>query len=249
MDLLLFETSGREMEQWKAGLWDTPSYHIKSFTYFSHVQFNRDGKYLVTFNGFISDKNTIIEIINIETDSITMVLRGHSSPIASLECSPDGKNVLSTSYDKTIKLWGIETGACLKTFIGHKDTLRTAKFSKDGKTILSGSQDGEVILWDAEGDAPIDIKKSKILAKFPFSLICLNKSFIQLRISASVPLGNMEIYKLNGGKVASFTFDKLTEGVTKIKLPSTLASGLYLYTITSVGSGIKTKFTDTFLIK
>ncbi|WP_237395699.1 hypothetical protein, partial [Okeania sp. KiyG1] len=33
--------------------------------------------------------------------------------------TPDGKRVISGSFDKTIKVWSLETGEAVSTLVGH----------------------------------------------------------------------------------------------------------------------------------
>jgi WD40 repeat protein len=75
---------------------------------------------------------------------------GHNDNIESVCFSPDGKTVLSGSYDKTIKLWNVETGTCIRTFEGHNKSIQSVCFSPDGKTVLSSSWDDTIRLWDVE---------------------------------------------------------------------------------------------------
>ena len=41
----------------------------------------------------------------------------HSSPVNSVACSPDGKRVVSGSYDKLIKIWDVATGAEVSSYV------------------------------------------------------------------------------------------------------------------------------------
>jgi WD40 repeat protein len=50
-------------------------------------------------------------------------LKGHSGSVSSVAFSPDGKLVVSASYDKTIRLWDAVTGAALQTLKGHLDKI------------------------------------------------------------------------------------------------------------------------------
>ncbi|OYT15193.1 MAG: hypothetical protein B7C24_14340 [Bacteroidetes bacterium 4572_77] len=43
---------------------------------------------------------------------------GHSSVISSVAFSPDGKFVLSGSWDKTMKLWEVSSGKEVRVFKG-----------------------------------------------------------------------------------------------------------------------------------
>jgi len=70
--------------------------------------------------------------------------------VNSVAFSPDGRFVLSGSWDKTVRLWDIETGKCIRVFVDHKDFVYSVAFSPDGRFALSGSFDKTVRLWDIE---------------------------------------------------------------------------------------------------
>jgi DNA-binding beta-propeller fold protein YncE len=74
---------------------------------------------------------------------------GHADWVTSVAFSPDGKQVFSGSYDKTLKLWDVSTGREIRTFSGHSDIVTSVAFSPDGKQLLSGSEDETLKLWDA----------------------------------------------------------------------------------------------------
>ncbi|WP_414550925.1 toll/interleukin-1 receptor domain-containing protein, partial [Anabaena sp. CCY 0017] len=77
-------------------------------------------------------------------------LEGHSGTVMSVSFSPDGKTLVSASYDKTIKLWNLDTGKEIRTLSGHTNTVRSVSFSPDGKTLVSGSQDKTIKLWNLD---------------------------------------------------------------------------------------------------
>ena len=62
--------------------------------------------------------------------------------------SPNGKQVVSGSCDKSVKLWNIETGTELSTMARHSDTVSSVAFSADGQWVMSGSSDKTIRLWD-----------------------------------------------------------------------------------------------------
>jgi hypothetical protein len=79
---------------------------------------------------------------------------GHSDLVEAVAFSPDGRFIVSGSYDKTLKLWDAATGALLKTFMpktfqGHDRPVYSVAFSPDGRFIVSGSENGTLELWDA----------------------------------------------------------------------------------------------------
>lgn len=76
------------------------------------------------------------------------ILKGHTAAVVSTCFSPDGKYILSSSYDKTIILWDANSGIRIRTFKGHKGFLLKAVFSPDGKRIASASYDKTIRIWD-----------------------------------------------------------------------------------------------------
>ena len=72
----------------------------------------------------------------------------HSDMVYSVTFSPNGRQVLSGSKDKTIKLWDVRTGRLLRTLKGHADAVQSVAFLPNGQQAVSGSRDATVKLWD-----------------------------------------------------------------------------------------------------
>jgi hypothetical protein len=64
--------------------------------------------------------------------------------------SPDGKRLVSGSYDNTLKVWDAQTAQDTLTLKGHNNWVLSVAFSPDGKRLVSGSGDGTVKVWDAQ---------------------------------------------------------------------------------------------------
>jgi tetratricopeptide (TPR) repeat protein len=61
--------------------------------------------------------------------------------------SPDGKIVLTGSFDNTARLWDVATGRPLGPPMEHSGPVESVAFSPDGRSVLSGSSDA-ARLWD-----------------------------------------------------------------------------------------------------
>ena len=67
-------------------------------------------------------------------------LKGNLGYVRSLAFNPDGKTLVSGSYDKTIKIWNLESGILINE-VKYKESydIYSVAISPDGKTIVSGS--------------------------------------------------------------------------------------------------------------
>ncbi|MBN8723903.1 MAG: SUMF1/EgtB/PvdO family nonheme iron enzyme [Acidobacteria bacterium] len=76
-----------------------------------------------------------------------LTIGGHKNFVFHSTFSPDGKNILSASADKTAKLWEASTGKLLRSFEGHKDCVRSASFNPDASKLVTASLDGTAKVW------------------------------------------------------------------------------------------------------
>ncbi len=92
--------------------------------------------------------NALQELLNRKSERNR--LEGHDNLVTSVNFSPDGKTLVSGSWDGTIKLWNVETGKEIRTLKGHDGYVLSVNFSPDGKTLVSGSDDNTIKLWNVE---------------------------------------------------------------------------------------------------
>lgn len=70
----------------------------------------------------------------------------HGDRVTSARFSPDGKRVVTASWDYHGQLWDAETGRAVGAPMTHGDRITSARFSPDGKWVVTASIDNSHIL-------------------------------------------------------------------------------------------------------
>jgi len=76
------------------------------------------------------------------------VLGGHRSVIRDLVFSPDGKTLISSGWDRVVRVWDVGEGRQKTALKLHKDMVNTIAIGADGNTLVSGGRDKTVRIWD-----------------------------------------------------------------------------------------------------
>ena len=97
------------------------------------------------------------------TGQLLATLVGHAQPITSLDFSHDGTRLVTSSGDRSARVWnpaswyrkraaGTSAPSLSSevTLVGHKAGLLSAEFSPDGSLVLTGGYDRDVRVWDAQ---------------------------------------------------------------------------------------------------
>lgn len=90
------------------------------------------------------------------------VLKDHVAAVMDVEFSPTGEELVSASYDRTVRLWSRMKGHSRDIY--HTKRMQrvfSCKFTPDSKYILSGSDDGNIRLWRANASKREGIKSAK----------------------------------------------------------------------------------------
>src|SRR5437879_12470200 len=65
-------------------------------------------------------------------------LVGHTDPVYAVDFTPDGAQIVTGSFDKTLKLWDAVTKKPVRTFSGHTALLLTVPVSTECTHLSAG---------------------------------------------------------------------------------------------------------------
>ncbi|MCS7046166.1 MAG: WD40 repeat domain-containing protein, partial [Gemmataceae bacterium] len=180
---------------------------------------------------------------------IVATFKGHTEPVYSVAFTPDGKYLVTGSFDNTIKLWDVGTGKEVKVYggpNGHQKMVLCVAVSPDGQFLASGSIDNTLKLWDVPLVAPSRV----VPAPDSVQAIALSPDGSKLAFGSKdgqVKLVNAadgkELFKLEGhtGPVTGVAFSPNGQNLATCGADKTLrffnvANGQLLGTITAHGA-------------
>ncbi len=70
--------------------------------------------------------------------------------MASAGFSPDGRRIVTASWDTTARVWDARSGATLAVLQGHENRVDGATFSPDGRRVITVPRDKAARLWSVE---------------------------------------------------------------------------------------------------
>ena len=79
-------------------------------------------------------------------------LRGHNHFVSDVVISSCGQFAVSSSWDKTLKLWDLDRAQCTTRFNGHTADILSVAFSADNRQIISAGRDKSIKLWNTLGE-------------------------------------------------------------------------------------------------
>ena len=99
----------------------------------------------------------ISDLLLLETWWLPVRRLQHEDSVNLAGFSPDGRFVVTASFDKTARVWDASTGAPVGTPLRHGDKINSAIFSPDSRTVVTASSDRSARIWDALTGNPVGI--------------------------------------------------------------------------------------------
>ncbi|KAK8089197.1 hypothetical protein PG997_004158 [Apiospora hydei] len=123
---------------------------VKTITRFGDIarsgDVRRDGRIMVA-----GDDQGKIQVFDVNSRAILKTWTQHKQPVWTTKFSPaDLTSLMSTSDDKTVRLWDLPSQDSTTSFVGHTDYVRSGAFMPGtmSNMIVTGSYDTTVKLWD-----------------------------------------------------------------------------------------------------
>lgn len=89
---------------------------------------------------------------------------GHKHDVRSVAFSPDGRRIVSGSFDNSCRVWDASSGTELLRFNGHRGWIYSVAFSPNGKRVVSGSFDNSARVWSTDTGREILLLKGHTYA-------------------------------------------------------------------------------------
>lgn len=128
-----------------------------------------------------------IEILNLATGKQEQTLKGHTEKITSLLLTKEGK-LISSSLDKTIKIWNLKEGYCEQTVCTGR---KAGSFAVTEQKIIGGFDDGTIKIWEKGYEKTLSKDKD---------IVCQLLLISEEKLISRHCNGHLEIWNLNTGR-------------------------------------------------
>ncbi|HET6402283.1 MAG TPA: T9SS type A sorting domain-containing protein [Candidatus Kapabacteria bacterium] len=185
-----------------------------------------------------------VEVLNYPSCTEIYRLQGHTATVTGAMFSRDGRYLITSSDDSTMKVWDLTTGQPIYTY-SYPAPLYTAGFSHDSKYVAASDGGTSVIVWDAPGNLKVEeqpLAPATILSQNMPNPVSSSTAFSYTApYSEDVTIG---LYDVMGREVRVLAEGRVDAGTHFVTLGAemiaTLPPGVYYYRI-EAASGVATR--------
>jgi len=110
-----------------------------------------------------------------------LTLSGHNSTILDFDFSPDRKNIVTVSGDRTVRVWDIQTGQQLWSAVAHPNEATAVAWLPDTRSIATAGIGGDLKIWRwAQGLSVLELA----LPEWPINKIGITPDGMRLLVEA-----------------------------------------------------------------
>lgn len=114
------------------------------------------------YNLYAFDLRKLCRPLNVHMD--------HTAAVVDVAYAPTGKEFVSGSYDKTVRIFKVESGHSREIYHTKRmQRLTCVAWSKDNKYVLSGSDEMNIRIWKARASEKIGILKERERSALDYS--------------------------------------------------------------------------------
>jgi WD40 repeat protein len=137
----------------RSTMWDAetgkPVFYLEKPNTADTPIFSPDGRYLVAISTYYLNNQEKALLWDLKKGGKSpATIAGHDGPIRFAAFSPDSQWLVTTSADRTVRIWDTATGKERFVLRGHLRGVQSAAFSADGRWLVTASDDWTARIWD-----------------------------------------------------------------------------------------------------
>ncbi|WP_437570130.1 nSTAND1 domain-containing NTPase [Sorangium sp. So ce542] len=133
------------------------------------VAFNPEGESLIPAldaggKRFLTESKSdhVVKVRNMDGSGGPILLRGHTHHIHDAAFSPDGRRIVTASWDGTARVWNADGSGEPIVLRGHEGMVMSARFSPDGRRVVTVSLNMNVVDGKLSDGKLSDVKLSDV---------------------------------------------------------------------------------------